>query len=280
MTNERREGPDAQTYRHEWSFALSLATRASGLARSFFGTELDVRHKPDGSPVTDADVAVEAMLRAEIAAAYPDDAVLGEEAGPAGSSSRRWVLDPIDGTKNFVDGIQLWATIVGLLVDDEPVVGVVDAPALGERYDAIRGGGARLNATPIHVSTTDRVSDALVLHSGVQGWLGGPHWAAFERLAREAERTRDYCDFWGPMLVARGSADAILEADLSWPWDWAAPSLIVREAGGSMTTFDGARPAGACSVLSTNGRLHDEILRMLRGEPAVIDAAAPDTVGS
>ncbi|MGZ4152801.1 MAG: inositol monophosphatase family protein [Actinomycetota bacterium] len=280
MTDERRAGGDAQAYRSEWSFAVSLASRAGAFARSFFGTRLDVRHKPDGSPVTDADVAVESMLRAEIAAAYPDDAILGEEGGPAGSSSRTWVLDPIDGTKNFVDGIQLWATIVGLVVDDEPVVGVVDAPALGERYDAIRDGGARLNGTPIHVSSVDRVSDALVLHSGVQGWLGGPYWSGFERLAREAERTRDYCDFWGPMLVARGSAEAILEAELSWPWDWAAPSLIVREAGGSVTTFDGAGPAGACSVLSTNGRVHDEILERLRRDPTASDASASDAAGS
>ena len=273
MTSERRA--DAQAFEPEWSFAVSLTTRAAAFARTFFGTRLDVRHKPDGSPVTDADVAVESMLRAEIAAAYPHDAILGEEAGPTGSSSRTWVLDPIDGTKNFVDGIQLWATIVGLLVDDDPVVGVVDAPALGERYDAIRDGGARLNGTPIHVSTIDRVSDALLLHSGVQGWLGGPYWSGFERLAREARRTRDYCDFWGPMLVARGSAEAILEAELSWAWDWAAPSLIVREAGGWVTTFDGSRPAGACSVLSTNGRVHDAILGTLRGDSMAGDASAP-----
>jgi len=278
VTSERRA--DAQAFHPEWSFAVSLATRAAAFARSFYGTGLDVRDKPDGSPVTDADVAVESMLRAEISAAYPDDAILGEESGLAGSSARTWVLDPIDGTKNFVDGIQLWATIVGLLVDDEPVVGVVDAPALGERYDALRNGGARLNGTPIRVSMIDRVPDALVLHSGVQGWLGGPYWAAFERLAREAKRTRDYCDFWGPMLVARGSAEAILEAELSWPWDWAAPSLIVREAGGSVTTFDGSRPAGACSVLSTNGRIHDEILGRLRGHTAPSDPSPPDTLGS
>ena len=177
------------------------------------------------------------------------------------------MLDPIDGTKNFIDGVQLWATIVALLVDGDPVVGVVRAPALDEHYEAALGGGARLNAEPIRVSTVARVTEALILHSGIEDWLDTPYWRGFRELVHSARRTRDYCDFWGHMLVARGSAQAMLEVDPGWPWDWAAPMLIVREAGGETSTFDGDVPAGGCRVLSTNGALHAEILGALRKTP-------------
>ncbi len=201
------------------------------------------------------------MMRDEIVRAFPLDSILGEEEGRSGPEGRRtWVLDPIDGTKNFVDGVQLWATIVALLVDGDPVVGVVRAPALDEHYEAALGGGASLNGEPIHVSTVDRVTESLILHSGIEDWLDTPYWRGFRELVRSARRTRDYCDFWGQMLVARGSAQAMLEVDPGWPWDWAAPMLIVREAGGEMSTFDGDVPAGGCRVLSTNGALHAEIL--------------------
>lgn len=204
-------------------------------------------------------------MRDEIGRAFPGDSILGEEEGLSGSTGRRtWLIDPIDGTKNFVDGVQLWATIVGLLVEDEPVVGVVHVPGLGEHYESARGGGASLNGRPIRVSTVDRVEDSLILHSGLEDWLDTPYWPGFEQLVRSVRRTRDYCDFWGHMLVARGSAQAMLEVDPGWPWDWAAPALIVREAGGTMSTFDGQAPAGACRVLSTNGVLHAEVLERLR----------------
>ena len=144
------------------------------------------------------------------------------------------------------------------------MLGLVSAPAIGERYEAVRDGGARLNGEPIHVSRADRISRSFILYSGLEDWLTGPHWAPFRQLVSEARRSRGFGDFWGHMLVARGAADAMMEAELA-TWDWAAAQVVVEEAGGRMTTFDGSPLSDTCSVLTTNGALHDELIARLRG---------------
>lgn len=246
----------------ELAFANELADAAGEIAMSFFGTEFHVKIKPDRTPVTEADIAIEKMIRERVKAGYPDDAVLGEEGGLQGGGERRWIVDPIDGTKNFADGVQIWANLIALAVDDEPVLGVVSAPAIGERYEALRGGGARLNRKPIRVSRADRVSRAFVVHADVADWLDGPYAEPLGELLRDARRDRGLGDFWGHMLVARGSADVMFEPSLA-TWDFAALQVIVQEAGGKATTFEGRPLEHGGSVLTTNGKLHDEILARL-----------------
>jgi histidinol-phosphatase len=174
-------------------------------------------------------------------------------------------VDPIDGTRNFVDDIQLWATLIALQVDGATEVAVVDAPLLQERYDAVRGGGARLNRAPIAVSDVTALDRSFVLHSGVEEWMRGPRWERFVDLVGRSARTRGLSDFWGHVLVARGSADVLLEHEPCGVWDWAALRLIVEEAGGRMTTLDGAEPSHLCSLVSSNGLVHDEVLAGLDG---------------
>jgi histidinol-phosphatase len=248
----------------ELAFANELADEAGRIAMSFFRGTFVVREKPDRSPVTEADIAVERAIREALRERFPADAVLGEEAGLEGASDRRWIVDPIDGTRNFADGVQVWATLIALAVDEVPVVGVVGAPALGERYAAARGAGALLNGDPIRVSGADRVPDAFVLYAEAPELLGGTYREPFIRLISEARRERGFGDFWGHMLVARGSADAMLEPALA-TWDWAALQVVVEEAGGRVSTFEGEPLAHGSSVLSTNGALHDELVRRLRG---------------
>jgi histidinol-phosphatase len=254
----------------ELAFADELADEAGRIALSFFRGSFDVRTKVDRTPVTEADLAIEAMIRAAVHERYPDDAVLGEEGGAEGEGARRWIVDPIDGTRNFADGIQVWATLIALAVDERPVLGVVNAAALGERYEAVRGEGATMNGEPTEVSRADRIGRSSVLHAGLADWIDGPYGPALLDLLRHARRNRAFGDFWGHMLVARGSADVCFEPELA-TWDWAAIEVVVEEAGGRMTQFDGSPLAHGGSVLTTNGVLHDEVLARLasgRREPS------------
>lgn len=250
----------------ELAFANELADEAGRIGMSFFRGSFDVRTKVDRTPVTEADVAIEAMVREAIRDRFPGDGVLGEEGGSEGGGARRWIVDPIDGTKNFADGIQVWATLIALAVDDRPMLGVVNAAALGERYEAVRGGGARMNGEPIEVSRADRIERASVLHAEVPDWLDGEYGRPLADLLRQARRDRAFGDFWGHVLVARGSADVCFEPELA-TWDWAAIEVVVEEAGGRMTQFDGAPLTHGGSVLTSNGVLHDELLaRLARAE--------------
>jgi histidinol-phosphatase len=216
------------------------------------------------TPVTEADVRIEARLRGLIEERFPQDAVLGEEDGLRGppDAHRVWVIDPIDGTKNFAARIQVWATLIALMVDREPVLGVASAPALGERYAAARGAGAILNGTPIHVSDVGDLGDALLCTGSVRPFAGTRWEGPFLRLSAEVYRTRGFGDFWGHTLVARGSADAMVEVALH-TWDWAAIAVIVGEAGGRVTQIDGSAPADGASILTTNGILHDRFVGRL-----------------
>jgi histidinol-phosphatase len=248
-------------YEEELAFAGELAGRADTISTSYFRGSFRVRRKDDGTPVTEADLAVEEALRKALAERFPHDAVLGEEHGMDGAGERTWVLDPIDGTKNFAAGIQIWGTLIALVEDGRPVVGVASAPALGERYAAARGRGATLNAESIRVSNEKDLSQALLVWGSLD-WVGTAEQDAFGALAHQAGRTRAFGDFWSHMLVARGAAAAMMEKELRI-WDWAAIQVVVEEAGGRVTQLDGSSLADGGSVLSTNGVLHDELVARL-----------------
>jgi histidinol-phosphatase len=246
----------------ELAFANEVADRAAEIAMGFFRGSFSVSWKPDDSPVTEADLAVEAMVRERLADRFPDDGVIGEEQGGEVREGRLWVIDPIDGTKNFADGVPVWATLLALQVDGRGMLGVASAPALGERTVAVRGDGVRCNGLPVRVSNRARLEEALLVYSSIDSWLEGPRREAFEGLLRDTRRNRGFGDFWGHALVARGAADVMAEPELAI-WDWAALAVIVEEAGGRITAFDGSPLAHGSSVLTTNGHVHDEVVRRL-----------------
>jgi histidinol-phosphatase len=249
-------------------FAHVLADAADDITmRRFRAQDLRVEAKPDLTPVSDADLAVEESLRNVLGRSRPRDAILGEESGHTGSSRRCWVIDPIDGTKNFVRGVPVWATLIGLIDDDEVVVGVVSAPALGRRWWAARDGGAwtgrsLTKATACRVSDVTSLSDASLSYSGLSSWEKADRLGEFLGLVRKVWRSRAYGDFWSHALVAEGAVDISAETDVNL-WDLAALQVIVEEAGGALTDLRGTpRPDGG-SVLCTNGLLHSEVLNLL-----------------
>lgn len=246
------------------ALALRLADAADAITLARFrAQDLEVTAKPDLTPVSDADLAVEEALRSLLAAERPTDAVLGEERGTTGSGPRQWVLDPVDGTKNFVRGVPVWATLVALLVQDRVEVGVVSAPALGRRWWAARGEGAFADGEPIHVSGVAALADASLSYSSLTGWENQNRLDGVLALGRKCWRTRAFGDFWSHVLVAEGAVDASFEPEVSL-WDLAPLQVIVEEAGGRFTTVDGvARPDGG-SVVCSNGLLHDVVLEHLR----------------
>jgi histidinol-phosphatase len=249
-------------------FAHVLADAADDVTmRRFRAMDLRVETKPDLTPVSDADLATEESLRNLLRRARPRDAMLGEEFGQAGASQRCWVIDPIDGTKNFVRGVPVWATLIGLMADGEVTVGVVSAPALSRRWWAARGGGAwtgrsLTKATACRVSGVASLSDASLSYSGLSTWRDAGLLEAFMGLAARAWRTRAYGDFWSHMLVAEGAVDISAETDVKL-WDLAALQVIVEEAGGAFTDLSGRRVPDGGSAVCTNGLLHPEVLSQL-----------------
>jgi histidinol-phosphatase len=257
-------------YDDDLRFAHVLADAADDITiRRFRALDLQVETKPDLTPVTDADRAVEEQLRSVLRRARPRDAVHGEELGKIGMGPRCWVVDPIDGTKNFVRGVPVWATLIALMMGDEPVAGVVSAPALSRRWWAARDGGAwtgrsLTKATRCRVSGVTQLKDASFSYSSLSGWEDADVLDGFLGLSRSVWRTRAYGDFWSHVLVAEGSVDLAAEPEVS-VWDIAAIQVIVEQAGGRFTDLTGAaRPDGG-SAVSTNGHLHDEVLRLLSG---------------
>ncbi len=249
----------------EQAFAVGLAELAAGVSLPAFGGRQRVEHKHDGTPVTETDHAIEDALRAAIEVAFPVDGVLGEERGRSGppTAGRVWTLDPIDGTKNFADGVALWSTLIALVVDGVPVLGLVDVPAIGERYAAVQGHGATRNGIPIHVSAVATLADAVVGHSGLEEWRPGPEREGLLRVVDGCRRTRGLSDGWGHMQVAAGALDACLEHDPCGEWDWAPAVTIVGEAGGRVTALDGTPVAPQCDLLVSNGHLHDAVRSIL-----------------
>lgn len=258
-------------YTDDLRLAHLLADNADSITMSRFKSlDLQVSTKPDMTEVTDADVAVEEALRRTLGKARPRDAVHGEEGADTGWGPRRWVIDPIDGTRNFVRGVPVWATLIALMIEDEVVAGVVSAPALGRRWWAHKGAGAYsgvtlLRGAPIHVSKVSELSDASMSYSSVGGWIDSGRGQAFVNLLRDCWRTRAYGDFWSYMLVAEGAVDLALEPDLALH-DMAALDVIVREAGGRFTNIDGQDGVRGPGALVSNGLLHEELVERLRPE--------------
>lgn len=249
--------------------ALHLADAADAITTARFGAaDLVVGAKPDLTPVSDADTAVERAIRDLLGRERPGDAVSGEEFGAAGTGSRRWVVDPIDGTKNYVRNVPVWATLIALLDGDDAVVGVVSAPALGRRWWAARGTGAWLaiagaEPRPLSVSRVESLEDASLSYASLSGWARLGLRDALVALAERVWRSRAYGDFWSYMLVAEGAVDIAAEPELSL-WDMAALAPIVTEAGGRFTGLDGVDGVHSGNAAVSNGLLHDELLAALR----------------
>jgi histidinol-phosphatase len=247
--------------------AIEGAQEAARLAQRYFTGEVRVEWKSDQSPVTVADREAESLLRSHLLAAFPNDGFLGEEQGEHfGSSGFRWVVDPIDGTRSFVRGIPLWGTLVGLEYKGEQIAGVAVAPALGESWRALRGDGAYRNDCPMRVSTIDRLADSLIFYSGVTWFHEAGHLDAFLALAGLTDRQRGFGDFYGFVLVAQGSGELMVDHGVKI-WDVVALKPIVEEAGGRFTDWDGRPNVNRTDVIASNGKLHDEALRILRRNP-------------
>jgi len=269
MTTEDAEDHRPEQLSDDLALAFRLADEADAITlKRFRSLDLVVETKPDLTPVSDADRATEDQLRNTLARERPDDGIIGEEFGTdvVGSTSRRWVLDPIDGTKNYVRGVPVWATLIALMVSDDVEVGVVSAPALGMRWWASAGRGAWTGHHPstgrrLSVSHVGAIEDASVSFSELTdpAWQTSGTEAGFRRLLQRSWRSRAYGDFWSHLLVAEGAVDIAVEPELS-SWDIAALVPIVTEAGGSITGIDGRPAMASGSAVSTNGRLHAEVL--------------------
>ena len=257
------------SFSKELEFARDLARIGGRIAMGHFGRDPDSKRKDDGTWVTEADWAVEAQIRLRIARTFPDHNVLGEEEGLTGagggeptSGAPTWVIDPIDGTNNYMAGIPVWATLVGLQVDGANVVGVAHAPALGELYEGAIGDGARMNGEPIAVDPVRDLSEATILYASYSSFVEAGLADQFTTLASKSNRTRGFGDFWGHMLVARGAAHAMIEPELR-TWDFAPLAPIVSEAGGRLSTIGGGPLEDKSSVVTTSGPIHDDVLKIL-----------------
>ncbi len=237
--------------------ALELADLADLRLLEGLGDPRGVETKPDGTPVSAVDKETEEALRAAIAQRRPGDAVLGEEGGGDEQAERRWVLDPLDGTKNFLRRSPVFACLIGLEVRGRVEVGVASAPALGRRWWAARGEGAFADGVPIEVSRIDELADAELLHSGLGAWRKHGRLDAFLSLEAATKRTRGYGDFWPYCLVAEGVGELAVEPGGLKRWDIAALEVIVEEAGGRITALDGGAIGAEGSLLASNGRVHD-----------------------
>ena len=253
------------------TLALMLADRADALTSDRFGAlDLRIDTKPDLTPVTDADRSVETELRQVLGRERVQDSVVGEEfGGTATFSGRQWIIDPIDGTKNFVRGVPVWASLIALLEDGVPSVGVVSAPALQRRWWAARGQGAfaAVDGAPprrLSVSSVAQLGSASLSFSSLSGWAQRGLRDRFIALTDAVWRVRAYGDFLSYCLVAEGAVDIAAEPEVS-VWDLAALDVLVREAGGTLSGLDGTPGPHRGSALATNGLLHEEVLTTLRG---------------
>lgn len=252
--------------------AVALAAAHAGgqaALRHFRRPDLKVEWKSDESPVTVADREAEAAIQAVIAAAFPDDAWLGEETGVAsGGSGRRWIVDPIDGTRNFVRGVPLWAVLVACEQDTpegpQVIAAAAGIPGLDEWYDAVAGGGARCNGVRLAVSAADRLDQSLFCYESPSWFEQNRLRPAFDRLCGSTALQRGLCDAYGHLLVASGRAEIVVEPQLA-VWDVAATSLIVSEAGGRFSDLAGTTSIRSGNAVVTNGRVHDRVLDLIHG---------------
>ena len=252
------------------ALAHELVDLADAITIDRFGAaDLAIETKPDMTPVTEADTGVERAVRERLAAARPDDEVVGEEYGaPSTDGERRWIIDPIDGTKGYVRGLPVWATLLALRAEGELTLGVVSAPALGRRWWAARGEGAYARrdgdrgTRELRVSDIGRLGDAQLCFGGLEEWEQTGRAEALLELGRACWRSRGFGDFWGYMIVAEGGAEIMLDPIVS-VWDLAAPLVIVEEAGGRFTDFAGDRTAEGGDALATNGHVHEAALEII-----------------
>ncbi|MET8975794.1 inositol monophosphatase family protein [Streptomyces sp. NPDC004539] len=260
--------------RADLELALRLADLADGItARRFRALDLRVREKPDRTPVTDADTAVESAVRDALGRARPGDAFAGEESGGRVGAGRTWLVDPVDGTKNFLRGIPVWATLIALLEDGRPTAGVISAPALHSRWWAAAGLGARLRRgpagttpVPLRVSAVGRLDQAYLSTTSVRTWDVFHSRAAYLRLAGACWEDRAFGDFLQHCMVAEGTLDIAAEPVVA-PWDIAAVQILVEEAGGLCTDLFGGCPRSGTGALSANPRLHRLAVDTLSAAP-------------
>ena len=259
--------------RRAWvDLGLAIADEADALAMAVFRRDLQVSTKPDRTFVTQADTAIERMIRERIGAAHPDHGLVGEEYGvEAGEARVRWYIDPIDGTHNFIRGVPLFGMLLGIEEDGELQAGVISAPALGERWYAWRGGGAwAVRAASgegprrLRVSSVGAIEDAQLLYGSGRDIRQSGRAPGFEALLDDVWRERGFGDFWGYALVAEGAAEGMVEVDLS-TWDAAAPAILVEEAGGRWSDLAGQQRIDTRTFLVSNGVLHEELLARLQG---------------
>lgn len=259
---------DRTAYSDDLTLALALADVADEVTMARFGAgDLEVSTKPDLTPVSDADTEVERQLREILSTRRADDTVLGEEFGGTASTGRQWVIDPIDGTKNFVRGVPVWATLISLVVDGTPVVGVVSAPGLARRWWAAADMGAWAvfntgEARRISVSKVSDVADCSVSLSSLEGWKTVGRRDELIALTDSAWRLRGFGDFWSYCMVAEGTVDVAAEPEVNL-WDLAALDVLVREAGGTFTALDGTAGPHGGSAVASNGLLQDAVLSAL-----------------
>ncbi|HKI32059.1 MAG TPA: inositol monophosphatase family protein [Gemmataceae bacterium] len=256
-------------WRARYDLAVEAAEKAAQIAQGYFpeGDPADfaarVEWKLDRSPVTAGDRAAEAFLRNRIINAFPRDGFLGEEYGEKpGDSGFRWVVDPIDGTRNFMRGMALWGTLVGVEHRGEAIAGAAVMPSLGHTWRALRGDGAFRDGRRLRVSDTASLDDAVLACSSLSGFFKAGREAQFLELARRTQRQRAFGHFYGFVLVADGAIDVMVEHGLH-VWDVAAVAPIIEEAGGRFTDWDGRATIHRTDVVASNGRLHDETLRIL-----------------
>ncbi len=260
--------PETRRYIDDLRLAHVLADQADQQSMDRFRAEdLKVEEKPDFTLVSDADRAVEERIRRQLSTSRSRDSILGEEGGTSGASNRQWIIDPIDGTHNYVRGVPVWATLIALVEDGEVVVGVVSAPALKRRWWAGSGLGAfagtsLMRARQLSVSRVAHVHDAFLSYSSLEGWLAAGRGRSFLDFQASCWRTRAFGDFWSYMMVAEGTVDIAAEPELE-VYDMAALVPIVREAGGTFTSLDGQDGPWGSNAVASNGLLHDAALRGL-----------------
>lgn len=250
-------------WKARYEAAVDAAQQAGKLALGYFDNNVHVEWKQDESPVTVADRNAEQFLRQTLLAKFPGDGFLGEEYGDQpGTSGFRWIVDPVDGTRSFVRGIPIWATLVGLEYKGEQIAGVAVLPALGDTYRALRGDGAFRNERPLHVSKVAELRQAMMFYSSISWFVKAGKRDLFLDLAVNTQRQRGFGDFYGFVLVAQGSGEIMIEHGVH-SWDMAALKPIIEEAGGRFSDWQGNPTIESPDVLATNGTLHEEVLRLL-----------------
>jgi histidinol-phosphatase len=254
-------------WRARYEVGLEAARDAGQVALRYFEGALNVEWKHDRSPVTVADRETEALLRARLLKAFPHDGFLGEESGTTpGDTGFRWIIDPIDGTRSYVRGIPIWATLVGLEYKGEQIAGIAEVPTLRHTYRALRGEGAFRGDRPIHVSEVGSLHEAQIFYSSLSWFMKAGCHDSFLDLAGRTYRQRGFGDFYGFVLVAQGSGELMIEYGVH-AWDVAAIQVLVEEAGGRFSDWDGKRDIHRPDIVVSNGKLHDEALRILGGPP-------------